>query len=909
MQVIDPVPHPATPIMPILRAKLTPAQRREGQVVRSRLIEQLKAGQTKPLTIVSAPGGYGKTTAVAQWLDSLDQPTSWLTLDLLDNNLETFVTYLLASVQIAFPEAGYQTSALLQSPQAVPATILADALIEDLADLPDSLILALDEYQLIADSEVEAFMERLVQFLPTNSHLVLIGRTDPALPLSRLRARGEVAEVHASDLQFSADEAQRLLANLVSEPVDTQSASLLQAQTEGWALGLQFAALARHRGETIASLVRRFEQEGHHLAADYLVDEVLARQPHKVQDFLLRTSILEQICAPLSETVLGSSGQTIALDKLSRSNVLITPLDDRRYWFRYHPLFRETLRRELSKVAPIEEIQALNRRAAEWFAREGLIGEAIKHALAAGDQDMAVRLVGENMHPILKREEWWRIARWLDQLPETAQHHPIVLIARGWLGIASYRLAGVAQMANEAETEMANFELSSAERISLQAQIDIQKALLAYWRGDSETSLALAKRALTSLPPALTYAFGVAQLYHGLAQYAVGRPAEALAYLQAAMAAQTNEEDVLLARLVLGLCSMNLELGDLPALKRSGNLMGKLASRSKLQNSLGWAKYADGLIAYEWNDLSKAEVSLRHVANSPHRYSSLTAYESYLLLILTLQAQGRPNAADDILHLLQEFLLETNNLPAMPLVQALERELALMRGMPVVLLTAAPPGVSEAVADLRLSFTISPHLTQARCLIEAGTPECLQAASSYLAVMRQTAESLYLRRRLVKILALEALVAAGLGDEARATDLLRQSLELAKAGNLIRTFVDCGPELIPLLEKLSTSGTAKKYVERILGAFVGEVAQESKLDLTSHNDDTLLQLRASLTNREQEVLLLLANRMSNKEIAARLFLAPETVKKYTARIYQKLGVNNRRAAVSLAERIGLLSVL
>lgn len=909
MQAINTVPHPAPLTLPILRAKLSAAQRREGQVYRSRLIEQLKNGQTKPLTIVSAPAGYGKTTAVAQWFDTLNQPTAWLTLDRLDNDLITFVTYVLASVQTAYPDAGYQTATLLQSPQDVPATILADALIEDLADIPGTLILALDDTHLIQDGDVKAFMERLIQFLPTNIHLVLIGRTDPALSLSRLRAHGEVAEVHLEDLYFTSEEARLLLSNMVSDPVDEQVAASLSEQTEGWVLGLQFAVLARHRGETLTSLARRFGQEGHHLAADYLVDEVLAQQPPEVQYFLLRTSVLERMCAPLCQAVVDRPGQENMLTQLWRANLLVSPLDDQRVWFRYHPLFRETLRHRLREIATVDEVGELNKRAAGWLAQEGLIGEAISHALAAGDQDMAVQLVADNLHPALNREEWWRVARWLDLLPETARYHYLVLVAQGWLAVSLSHIPAIAQLANEAETILASVKVPEAERASLQAQIDTQKVIVAFWSGDDQTCIVLAERALAAYSPDMSYARGIAQFYFGIARYAGGHPKEVLAYFQEAIDSQLNERDNLLVRLVLALCYVNLEIGDLPALNRSSNLMGKLASRSNLHNTRGWTQYAEALIAYEWNDLSQAEVLLQQVVSAPHNYNFRTTYESHLLLALTLQAQGKADAADDILIRLGDFLVETNNLPILVFVDALASDLALMRGESAVWKTAALPSVDDALAKMRLCFSVSPYLTRARGLIQQGTPECLQEASACLVVMRQAAESRNHWRQLVKILALEALVTARNGQDQQAMNLLKQSLDLAKTGSLIRTYIDCGPALIPLLKELAATGMFKNYIERILGAFAGEVTLESKRTLTPQTNDTLFQLRASLTNREQEVLLLLSKRMSNKEIAARLFLAPETVKKYTARIYQKLGVNNRRAAVSLAERIGLLSVL
>ncbi len=899
-----------------ISTKLFRPQLARGLVERSRLLDQLNQGlDQRRLTIVSAPPGYGKTTLVAQWLATLDGPTTWLSLDKLDNDLGTFAEYLTAAVRAAYPDCCHLASALLAAPQPTSPAVMADALIEDLANLPESLVIALDDFHVIDAPAVHECLQRIVQYLPTNCQIAIASRETLPWPLGRLRASGELTEVGQEDLRFTIDEVQRFLGAMLKKPVSQAAVESIVRYAEGWVVGLQLAALGqRDRGENADFGPDSWANQSH--VTEYLVDEVLARQMDATRDFLLRTSILDRFCDPLVRAMLDTppAGEALTpesgpptIGRLMRANLFLTPLDREHVWYRYHHLFQGFLQRRLLEIISPDELRALHRRAGDWFERQGLIEEAINHTVAAGDEEHAIHIAVSHAHEAFNREQWQRVAHWLALLPEPARHHPAALVIRGWVHMIQSRLRALGLVAKEAETRLAvaDKQLTTAERDHLQPQIDMHKAVVAYWAGDPETTLSLTQRSLAGLGPDMLYARSIGQYYYATSLNVIRGTAEALAYTQEALEAQFEPSDTITARLILAQMLIYLDSGNMRQFQRSAELLGRVGERSGLMTSITWMNTALGLAAYEANDLPLAETYLRRVTDAPHYGNGRAAYESFITLALTLEAMGERAAADDTLNKLREFLLEADNATALVLVEAAQLLLTVVRGEQLPALRPIEPSEAMARVDLRSSFLVSPLRARARCRIAAGQAGDLEEAAAILDVSRRAAESLHDIPKLIEILALEASLNVARGDEPAALDALDQSLRLAEPGRLIRAFVDCGPSLVPLLERLRQDFPAPRYVERVLGAFASTTATAGMAP-TRPSVTPYLHLRASLTNREMEVLLLLADRLSNKEIAARLVVAPETVRRYTARIFQKLGVNNRRAAVSMAAHLGLI---
>ncbi|MDQ3317343.1 MAG: AAA family ATPase, partial [Actinomycetota bacterium] len=401
--------------MPILATKLYVPPPRPKGVLRPRLIERLNEGLDRRLTLLSAPAGFGKTTLVGEWLSSCPQPSAWLSLDEGDNDPTRFLAYLVAALQTVAADIGEGVLGALQSPQPPPTESILTALLNEIATAPDDFVLVLDDYHVIDAKPVDDALAFLIEHLPPRVHLVIATREDPNLPLARLRGRGQLGELRAADLRFNPSEAAEFLEGVMGLSLSAEDIAALEDRTEGWIAGLQLAALSMRGREDVAGFIRAFAGDNRYVV-DYLVEEVLQRQPERVRSFLLQTSILERLSGPLCDAVTGQEGSNALLEALERGNLFVVPLDDRRHWFRYHHLFADVLRARLMEEQP-DRLTTLHRRASEWYERNGSPTDAIRHALAAEDFERAAGLVELAALEMLGSSQE-TLYRWLMALPD-----------------------------------------------------------------------------------------------------------------------------------------------------------------------------------------------------------------------------------------------------------------------------------------------------------------------------------------------------------------------------------------------------------------------------------------------------------------------------------------------------------
>jgi LuxR family transcriptional regulator, maltose regulon positive regulatory protein len=534
--------------MPVLGTKLHPPRPRRRLVQRARLTDRLRAdgGEAPRLVLVAAPAGFGKTTLLAQWLaaaESSQRRVAWLALDAGDADVRLFLTHLVAAIQTVAAEAGVDALTLLEAGATTPPDAVLVSLINDLDVLDGPTVVALDDYHVIDGTAVHEAVTFLLDNLPPQVTLAMTTRADPPLPLSRLRARGELVEVRAAELRFTAEEAEAFLNEVMDLHLDPALVAALEARTEGWAAGLQLAALSArtHAGAAdgsgdVAGFVEAFSGS-HRFVLDYLVEEVLDRQPDEVCAFLLDTSVLDQLTAGLCDALTGRSDGQLMLETLERENLFVVALDDERRWFRYHHLFADALHARLA-ARHAGRVAALHAAASRWLAQNGLLGDAVRHAIASGDHEHTADLVELTIADLRRRRQDRTLRDWLAALPDdVVRRRPLLAIYVGWSRLAEGDFDGVEAWLRAAEAGLGTTPPSTlptaaspaeaarareAELRSLPAMAAIYRASVAQARGDVDGTVAHACQALSLAGPEDHFPRAAAAGFVGLAAWAAG---------------------------------------------------------------------------------------------------------------------------------------------------------------------------------------------------------------------------------------------------------------------------------------------------------------------------------------------------------------------------------------------------
>ena len=897
--------------MPILETKLRRPTGSTLLVVRPRLMERLTTSLDRKLILVSAPAGYGKTALISQWLEPGQHTYAWLSLDGQDDDLATFLLYLVAAIRTVDHDTFVASERLLKAPTLPAPGRLADTLLQDMAVLSSPFIIIIDDYHVLKTPEIHTLMARLVEHLPDGIHLVLLTRSDPPLPLDRLRGRRQLAEIRAADLRFKSDETRYLLQQMLGHRISEETVALLEDSTEGWAVGLHLAALSMRNQSDPVVFARKIAQHGHQAVTEYLLSEVLTGLPEAQRDRLLRLSLFDRFCAPLVDAMqvddnLKLSGEDF-LRAIQRANLFVVSLDNEGMWFRYHHLFQTLLRAHLSQLSSDVEIKAIHARAKMWFMARGLVDEAIVHALKSGDSAGAASLVEAQVHPALDRENWHQFDHWIRQLPpDVISRRPRLLTAQAWLHALRYQFMAAAALLDSAESVIiADPATEQASESVVWGEIYVLRAMIAHYEGDFKRTAQLSEAALGYLGPEMQYATGQAVLYHIWSLQASGEIDQAIEFARRQLETYSLKANTLTLRVLLVLVNIYYELADLPQVQASAVVYRELAQKSGLAASLAWASYMQGWLQYQRNELAEAETSFRMLADMAAITHAKALVDGFTGLALTALAQGHPDEARAAIAALRQRLIERELLAFTSVADALEQRVTL----------AVEPGSSldwhpdARFGAIPVDFWEQPGLTQVRTLLAAGSPDDLAQAAELLADNRAKVLVRNFNRRLIEVAALQALVLSAQGRESAALAALQEAIERAAAGGALRLVVDCGPGLICLLHKLRAAGVAPRYIQKVLAAFDAQgVVPPVPLPLPDPAASKEIQAAKGeiLTNREVDVLTLLAERLTDKEIAARLLLSPVTIKKYTQRIYRKLGVNNRRSAVAQARHLGLI---
>ncbi len=736
---------------PILRTKLYRPSVPEDYVHRHRLDEHMDLGLQTPLTVLSAPAGYGKSMLISHWAETLEHRSAWLSLDATESELRQFLVYFVAAVETAFAGSCAETAAMLTSPEMPPVLVLAHSLVNELDTLEAPLVLVLDDYHHIeGSSAVHDFLIRLLEHPPEPLHLVLVTRRDPPLPLTSLRAGGRLVELRQQDLRFTSLETEELFAATLELTVGEDALANLEREIEGWAAGLRLVSLALRQAEDPAIFISNL-CGGLPNSQEYLLQEVLAGLPPDVRDQLLKSAILDRFCADLLDVVWSPditaeppspSGREF-LDLLQRSNLFTISLDVQGEWFRYHHLFQDLLRWEFKQYHSPDDIAALHSRASEWFESRGFIAESIEHSLAAGDAERAADIVERHRSGEINAGRVDLVARWLSTLPAaTRKERPKLLLTEALIlypQVVPERLAPIIERVDALAKE------GQPDDLELAGEVAFFKGYLRYWDGQGERSISYLEQASRLLEGTQLLIRRFVHTQLALARSLAGQEEQAIRGLEDRIAGVDGSAVQYRAALWIALAVVHLLGGELARARIAAQRLLSLATESGAANLKIWADYLLACSYWHSGDLDGA---VRHAALASSNLRWLwprRAVDALAVLALAHQLKGWSEEAAEVLSLLRDFALETNDASCQLVADSCFARIALLRGDPARAVKWARTPLQDAkMTDLWFWLKV-PWITQARVLIAAGSNANLQEATERLATLRRRCETWHFR--------------------------------------------------------------------------------------------------------------------------------------------------------------------
>jgi LuxR family maltose regulon positive regulatory protein len=897
----------------LLATKLFIPPARPKAVLRPQLFKRLNQGLDNKLLLISAPAGFGKTTLLSEWVASCSLPVAWLSLDEGDSDPSRFIAYLVASLQTLAPNIGARVLAVLQSPQLPPLEQILTALLNETTTTLEDFVLILDDYHVVDSKAVDQALTFLLEHLPPQMRLVIATREDPQLPLARLRGRSQLTELRVTDLRFTSSEAAEFLNQVMSLNLSAEDIAALENRTEGWIAGLQMAALSMQGLEDTAGFIQSFTGS-HHFVLDYLIEEVLQKQPESVQNFLLLTSILERMCGPLCDAVLPGSSDTgeETLVYLDRANLFIIPLDNERRWYRYHHLFAELLRTRLARAYP-DQITELHRRASDWHANNGFPYEAITHALTVQDWTRAAEVIERFSDELPMRGESNTRLGWFESFPTQ------ILMDRPRLGLTYAWALLMSNQLDRAEQQLNQLTPLVQTTASLLGELYVIRVLIAARRYDTPAMIELAQQALSRVPPEEASARSRILLTLGVAYDEMGGDIASAknAFREAYELGKASPSPSSVGNAPLPLTALAyladyewLE-GNLRSASRMYDQAIELSEKWGGGSSIALCLIQQGRasLLYEWNDLDGTASALQECFHIAELWKSPRfLVPAYGLSALVMQARGRAEEANAMIHRAEQAACDSYSLPY---------DMGMLALYQIAFWTAqndlssiekwerdhdsdwrSRTGRARDALTIVLARSALEHfhrrrdgsaLSQARVLIE---PALEQAQASGLLF------------NVTRLLILKALVSYAQRENDSALTTLKSALTLAEPENYMRSFLDPGK---PMEELLSWSLESQSLNEPHLRAYAGKLLSHfgvnTSIEARQPTAETLFE---PLSQRELEVLRLIAQGLSNREISERLFLALSTVKGHNRVIFDKLQVQRRTEAVARARELGLL---
>jgi LuxR family maltose regulon positive regulatory protein len=890
----------------LLNTKLYIPPIRSGLVARPRLVERLESNIDCKLTLVSAPAGFGKTTLLSEWIHEQKRSAAWISLDKGDNDLTRFLAYFISAFRDIEGMMLEESLAMIESPQLPSMEVLLTPLINSATESRTQFALILDDYHLITNTQVHDVVRFILDNIPPNMHLVLSSRADPPWPLSRMRALGEMAEIRANDLRFTPEEVTTFLNDVMGFDLSPADIKLLESRTEGWIAGLQMAAISMQGRKDLSGFIKALSGS-HRFIMDYLVEEVIDKQSREIQEFLLKTSILGRMNGPLCDFVTGGSHCQETLDYLEQANLFLIHLDEERSWYRYHHLFSGLLRSYQEQYRP-GRAPELHLKASMWYEGQGLIADAVEHALAAGDLERVVSLVEGNAIAMMDHGQLGTLRGWLDAIPdEIVLSRPWLCLAQAWIHVYSGQLHMVEPLLLDAEKGLENIEDKKAIT-HIKGHMAAIRAYHAELYGDFDNAIAFATEAQHFLPreDLRTRCFTLMKLSSTLRL--TGKFNEATqAFKEAILVSQEIGDSHIAIHVRCDLAGLLFMQGRLREIDRVCLEALDIAKQHFVRS--GWWMPITGYVYakmcqlyYERNELDNA-LQAAEKGIDLCRTGGLPEYlaDCYVFQAITYQAMGN---GEEAIEAIREAKVIAKNLSPWykEIVEPYEALIQMSQGD----LESARRLVDERDFIRKDEYGIEFYtnkIMQAQIQVKQceDCPSELNEVHKLLVELREIAESREANSFILKILALQSLTEWMMGEREEALQCLRQAIMLAEPEGYVRPFINLGSQMADVLHYAVSKGICSRYSTMLLEALAAEPSVDATQVATSR-----AALEEPLSERELQVLKLLNSDLSTPEIAQELVVAVSTVRSHVKNIYSKLDVHSRIEAIDRARELNLL---
>lgn len=888
--------------IPLLKTKLYQPFIPSDFMVRERLLKKLSENKDCYLTLVSAPAGYGKSSIVSHWLSIEKRQSCWVSLDTYDNALQQFLVYFIAAIQTISSTSLSKSFALINAFTHASTEVIFSTLINEIDEMEDDFTIILDDIHHITDPEILNFLNRFFAYSPRGMKIVLIGRQDPFLNISSLRAKGLLNEVRMAHLRFSEQESIDFIQNATEQVIDIELLKPIVSKNEGWVTGLRLASLSMKELSAPSGHLRSLVGS-HKYITDYLINDILANQSAEIRHMLLITSVLDRFCAPLCDALKNCSdnktNNSVSGEEfitfLRKNGLFIIALDEHGTWFRFHHLFQELIFKNLkTKVLP-EQATSLFSCAANWCEENQFVDEAIGYMLKVNDITRLETLIIKHRHADLDKDNFTALKRRLALLPESnKQNNVALLLSQAWCAFFNFNVMQVFTVVDRINVLLKDRILSSIE----QTEVHFFKGICLFYMGNIELAYAEFKLGLSCSSQQL-HVMCRTEYHLNLCRCLMGETADAVSQLEHKISSSLENKGLHIAFQVGTLVWMKMLDGDLPATKVQASQHISIAKKSKIPNSVAWSLYMYGFSAFNGGELAEAQQYFSDSVEQRYIIHTSGAIQAFSGSVLTAQLAGDATLADRTLTQFLDFVMEFNVPDYLLSAQSCQARLALLQGDINRAMQWAISYDQELTPMSLYIWLEVPAMTQARIFTMKGGDQYLGKAEALLIKLQVIATQFHFNNQLLDIQLLLALTYIKRNEKNNAIIAFNLAVEIAEKGSWVRPFQEIGTDALVLFSQLETGAVQGTYYQSILSCLLPAKYNQKRMlpDTLEHVD--------VLTKRELEILKLMHLRLQHKEIANRLFVSVPTVKSHVQHIYQKLSVKNRLQACEKALLLGV----